>query len=115
MIVRIFFIGYEIFSLQYYDTEFSLWDRFELTRNEKGEEFTLQEFLDYFQVSKQTMQSNAWNMLGILKNIKKVLDSEAVTLNIQYPYPYEANAMNGWYQAWNSPIIFPRQWRQKLP
>lgn len=57
MIVKIFFIGYEIFSLQYYDTEFSLWDRFELTRNEKGEEFTLQEFLDYFQVSKQTMLS----------------------------------------------------------
>ncbi|CAB4016231.1 ubiquitin-like modifier-activating enzyme 1 [Paramuricea clavata] len=34
---------------KYYESEFSLWDRFELTLNDKGEEFTLQEFLDYFQ------------------------------------------------------------------
>jgi len=34
------------FILQYYDTEFTLWDRFEV----QGE-MTLQEFIDYFQVS----------------------------------------------------------------
>lgn len=35
------------FDLQYYDTEFSLWDRFEVNVSDK--EMTLKGFLDHFQ------------------------------------------------------------------
>ena len=45
---------YFFIIFQYNETEFSLWDRFELTLNEKGEELTLQEFMDYFQVRNTT-------------------------------------------------------------
>ena len=39
---------------QYHDTEFTLWDRFEVKGlNEAGEEMTLQNLFDYFQVLKQ--------------------------------------------------------------
>lgn len=38
-------ISYVFCCFQYYDTEFTLWDRFEV----QGE-MTLQEFIDYFQV-----------------------------------------------------------------
>lgn len=37
--------------LQYYETEWSLWDRFEVTGMQpNGEEMTLRQFLDYFKV-----------------------------------------------------------------
>jgi len=36
---------------QYYDVEFTLWDRFEVNGlNEAGEEMTLKQLFDYFQV-----------------------------------------------------------------
>ena len=39
-------------SLQYYDTEWTLWDRFEVAGvKEGGAEMTLREFLDYFKVA----------------------------------------------------------------
>lgn len=37
-----------MFPLQYYDEEFTLWDRFEI--DNKDGEMTLKEFMDYFQV-----------------------------------------------------------------
>lgn len=38
-------------SLQYYENEFTLWDRFEVNgRKEDGSEMTLQELFDLFQV-----------------------------------------------------------------
>ena len=38
-------------SLQYYDKEFTLWDRFEVKGlKETGDELTLQEFMDYMKV-----------------------------------------------------------------
>ena len=40
-----------VWHFQYYDKEFTLWDRFEVNGlNEAGEEMTLQELFDYFQV-----------------------------------------------------------------
>ena len=38
-------------AFQYYDNEFTLWDRFEVNSlKETGEEMTLKDFLDYLQV-----------------------------------------------------------------
>ena len=38
-------------DFQYYDVEFTLWDRFEVNGlNEAGEEMTLKQLFDYFQV-----------------------------------------------------------------
>jgi hypothetical protein len=40
---------------KYYDTEFTLWDRFEVdggTQGKSGGEMTLQELIDYFQVGR---------------------------------------------------------------
>ena len=39
-----------LYLSQYYDTEFSLWDRFDLNGiQEDGQEMTLKQFIDYFQ------------------------------------------------------------------
>ena len=40
--------NYDYLFLQYYDTEFTVWDRFEV----KGD-MTLKEFLEYFQVGRK--------------------------------------------------------------
>uniref|UniRef100_A0A4W3GPU2 Ubiquitin-like modifier-activating enzyme 1 n=1 Tax=Callorhinchus milii TaxID=7868 RepID=A0A4W3GPU2_CALMI len=42
----------------YYDTEWTLWDRFEVTGvKPSGEEMTLKQFLDYFKVSERFTRS----------------------------------------------------------
>ena len=37
---------------QYYDTEWTIWDRFEIGRHDNGSELTLGEFMDHFKVNK---------------------------------------------------------------
>ena len=56
---RLFMYNFKIFLIfllfttkkQYYDTEWTLWDRFDISgRREDGSEMTLGEFMDYFKV-----------------------------------------------------------------
>ena len=45
-------VDFTLVILQYYDTEWTLWDRFDIQgRREDGKEMTLGEFMDYFKVS----------------------------------------------------------------
>ena len=42
-------MSYSLFNTQYYDVEWTLWDRFDVNGiKEDGSEMTLGEFLDYF-------------------------------------------------------------------
>lgn len=66
---------------KYYETEFSLWDRFELDgRKEDGSEMTLKDLLDYFQVQYlqyvQYMQYMRRLMLG--KSCVKMITAPTV-------------------------------------